>query len=70
MWSEVNSRVNYPIKTLLVEMVENGQLKMDDPLHLFCASWLSVRVSFVGIGSPGTVCCSSACLVYSLSCVA
>lgn len=49
MWSEVNSRVNYPIKAVLVEMVENGQLNMDDSLHLFCASWLSTKVSFVGI---------------------
>lgn len=45
----IRETLNYPIKALLVEMVENGQLKMDDPLHLFCASWLSVRVSFVGI---------------------
>lgn len=49
MWSEVNARVNYPIKAVLVEMVERGQLNMDDNLHLFCASWLSTRVSFVGI---------------------
>ena len=49
MWSEVNSRVNYPIKAILVEMVEKGQINMDDNLHLFCVSWLSIRVSFVGV---------------------
>lgn len=49
MWSEVNSRVNYPIKAILVEMTEKGQLNMDDSLHLFCASWISAKVSFVGI---------------------
>ena len=49
MWSEVNSRVNYPIKAVLVEMVEKGQLHVDDPLHLFCTSWLTTNVCFVGI---------------------
>lgn len=51
MWSEVNSRVNYPIKAILVEMMEGGLLNIDDPLHLFCASWLSIQVSSVGIQS-------------------
>ena len=45
MWSEIN----YPIKAVLIEMMEKGQLNMDDRLHLFCVSWLSVRVYFVGI---------------------
>ncbi len=49
MWSEVNSRINYPIKAVLVEMVDMGQLNMDDPMHVFCASWICIRVSFVGV---------------------
>lgn len=49
MWSEVNSRVNYPIKAVLIDMMEKGQLDIDNPLHLFCASWFSIRVSFVGL---------------------
>lgn len=49
MWSEINSRVNYPVKSVLVEMIEKGQLNIEDPLQLFCMSWLSIRVCFAGI---------------------
>jgi hypothetical protein len=48
MWSEINVRVNYPIKALLVELMDKGEIK-DDALHLFCISWLSSRVAFAGI---------------------
>ena len=49
MWKEINERVNYPIKAALVDMVDKGKLKLDDRLHLFCASWLSIRVCTCGI---------------------
>ena len=55
MWSEVNSRLNYPIKAVLVELIEKGMLNVDDSLHLFCASWLSVRVSFVSLWNHGII---------------
>lgn len=49
MWSEVNVRVNYPIKAVLVELVDSEEINMEDILHLFCVSWLSIKVAFVGI---------------------
>lgn len=49
MWSEINTRVNYPIKTILVGLLDDEQISMDNPLHFFAVSWLSIRVAFVGI---------------------
>ena len=49
MWCEVNVRVNYPIKAILVQMVDQGEINIDNPLHFFCISWISIRVAFVGI---------------------
>lgn len=49
IWSEVNSRVNYPIKATLVEMMESGDINVEDPLHMFCTSWFIIRVAFVGV---------------------
>ena len=48
MWSEVNSRVNYPIKAVLIEMVDNEEISLDNSLHLFCISWFTIKVAFVG----------------------
>lgn len=48
MWVEINKRINYPLKEVLVEMEHKGEICMDDPLHRFCCSWLTLRVSNVG----------------------
>ena len=45
---EVNKRVNYPIKKVLVDMMHKGDICMDNPLHQFCSSWLALYVSNVG----------------------
>ena len=34
-WVEENSRVNYPIKVCLLQMIENGHLLMDDQCTCF-----------------------------------
>ena len=36
---EVNTRVNYPIKNVLIEMVEEGDIAIDDPMcvHNSCS---------------------------------
>ena len=47
-WPEVNSRVNYPIKACLVDMVEQGDFDMDVEAHKFCVSWFTLRVANVG----------------------
>lgn len=49
MWCEINLRINYPIKAVLVELTEAGDINIDDPLHLFCVSWVTIKVAFVGV---------------------
>ena len=48
MWVEVNQRVNYPIKAVLVKMLEAGKIT-DHPLHQYCCSWLVIQVANVGL---------------------
>lgn len=47
-WVEINARVNYPIKSALINMQERGELDMDSPSHQFCTSWFTLRVASVG----------------------
>ena len=49
IWVEVNTRVNYPVKTALLEMLEQGEINLDDLLHRFCISLFSIKVVSVGI---------------------
>jgi len=30
IWVEINARVNYPIKEMLAQMLENGEFDLDD----------------------------------------
>ena len=48
IWVEINSRVNYPVKACLVKMEEEGQIDMNNEVHKYCVSWLSIRVCSVG----------------------
>ena len=45
---EINTRVNYPVKTCLIKMEEQGQIDMECPMDKFCVSWLAIRVCCVG----------------------
>lgn len=49
IWVEVNTRVNYPIKEALIEMLEHGDFSVDDVLDKFCVSWFTIKVAAVGI---------------------
>ncbi len=49
LWCEVNARVNYPVKSVLVDMLNCGQFSLDDPLHFYCVSWLTRKVAAVGV---------------------
>lgn len=44
LWVEVNTRVNYPVKKVLIEMENAGDINMGDDLHKYCVSWFSIKV--------------------------
>ena len=43
LWVEVNQRINYPIKRVLVEMESQGEIDMTDDLTKFCVSWTTIH---------------------------
>lgn len=49
IWLKVNRHVNYPLKAVLLKMMEEGQLIMDDPTDLYCMLWFSIQVANVGV---------------------
>ena len=49
IWVEVNARVNYPIKTVLIDMMESGDFSLDNDCDKFCVSWFAIKVAAVGI---------------------
>ena len=49
IWVEVNARVNYPIKAALIDMLEHGDISVDDDLDKFWVSWFTIKVAAVGI---------------------
>ncbi|KAA8590524.1 hypothetical protein FQN60_014458 [Etheostoma spectabile] len=49
MWSEVNARVNYPLKTALVEMVDQEEVDMEDNTSKYCVSNLTCQLARIGI---------------------
>lgn len=44
IWPEVNQRVNYPVKHVLVDMENNGEIDMSDEVIKFCVSWVTINV--------------------------
>ena len=51
MWVEVNSRVNYPIKSFLNRFVQEGKIDMTSARTKFAVSWVTCRVAKVGLQS-------------------
>ena len=50
VWPEVNSRVNYPLKRILIVMEECQEIDMnDDAICKFCVSFVSCNVSSCGL---------------------
>ena len=49
IWVEVNTRVNYPVKAILIEMFEQGEIDLEDSIHKFCVSWFTIEVVSIGI---------------------
>ena len=50
LWVEINKRVNYPIKKILLDMQNEHIIKTDqgNTVHCFCVSWFALRVVCVG----------------------
>ena len=46
---EVNTRVNYPIKTALIRMMENNDFSLDSDLDRYCVSWITIMTAAAGI---------------------
>lgn len=44
LWVEVNRRVNYPVKEILVTMEGEEEIDMTDELTKFCVSWVTINV--------------------------
>lgn len=44
LWPEVNQRINYPIKRVLIEMEANGEKDMSNEVTRFCVSSVSIMV--------------------------
>lgn len=49
MWVEVNQHVNYPLKRLLINMVENNEIRLDNDLHKFSVSWVALGIVNIGL---------------------
>ncbi|XP_065896313.1 uncharacterized protein [Dysidea avara] len=48
IWVEVNSRINYPIKTVLVHMEQRDEINLTDDHVKYCVSWFVIRVTQAG----------------------
>lgn len=44
LWPEINQRINYPVKRVLVEMEGNDEIDMTDDVVKFCVPWTTINV--------------------------
>lgn len=49
LWVEVNARINYPVKAVLVEMLEASEISTENVVTQYCLSWFIMQVCNVGI---------------------
>ncbi|XP_038062428.1 uncharacterized protein LOC119732922 [Patiria miniata] len=49
IWPEVNQRVNYPLKRVVVAMHEQGLIHMQDDVEKFCVSMVLIKVARIGV---------------------
>ena len=48
MWVEINGRVNYPLKNILIKLEEEGVIDMDSPVDRYCVSQFTLHVANAG----------------------
>lgn len=44
IWPEINQRINYPVKRVLIEMEGNDEINMADDIVKYCVSWTTIKV--------------------------
>ena len=44
IWPEVNARINYPVKAVLVCMEDEEVISMRNEVHKFCVLWVTIQV--------------------------
>ena len=44
LWPEINQRINYPVKRVLVQMEGNDELDMTNSTTKFCVSWVTIHI--------------------------
>ena len=44
LWPEINQRINYPVKRVLVQMEGNDELDMTNSTTKLCVSWVTIHV--------------------------
>jgi len=49
VWPEINQRVNYPIKSALVQLMDSDAVNLDDSSVQFCVSSLCILLAEIGI---------------------
>ena len=49
LWPEINQRINYPVKQILTEMENNGEIDMEDGVTRFCVSRVSIMIVAIPI---------------------
>ena len=49
LWVEVNRRLNYPMKAILVEMEGSEEIIMTNDITKFCVSWVTINVILCGV---------------------
>ena len=49
MWPQINSRVNYPLKRVLYQLMEQNVISMTTLTEKFCVSFIVVNTAAIGM---------------------